>query len=131
MNIEQLMPFVHTVATASSIAVSIYLYVRSADRRTIESMRNEQRDGDAALAGRIGGLASELRASAVRDAEFHTRLSVLETKMMHVPTHADLVGIRQEMRAMNETVAAIGERSETTQEMVHSIQRFLIEGRRP
>lgn len=131
MTFLDLLPIAHIAVTGVSLAVSIFLYVRSADRRTIDGMRQEQRDGDAALAGKLGGLASELRTSAVRDAEFHTRLSVLETKMHHVPTHADLVGIRQEMRDLNETVAAIGERSETTQEMVVTIQRFLIEGRRP
>jgi hypothetical protein len=114
-------------ATLFSIAVAIYLYIRSADRESVNRIDKARADGDAELAGKIGGLNSEFRVSAARDHDFHTRLSVLETKMLAVPTHADLVNIRTEMRELNEIVATISERSENTQSMVQSIQRYLLE----
>lgn len=118
---------IQILATVLSILVSIYLYVRSADRKTVNGLHKAQRDGDAELASRIAALGSEIRASLARDNDFHTRLSIVETKMGHVPTHADLQGIRQEIRDVNESLAAISERSETTHEMVQGIQRFLLD----
>jgi hypothetical protein len=114
-------------STLLSIFVAVYLFIRSADRESVKRLDKQRADGDAELAGKIGGLSSELRVSASRDHDFHTRLSVLETRMQHVPTHGDLVNIRTEMRELNETVAAISERSENTQSMVQSIQRYLLE----
>lgn len=129
MNIalDDIVKILQTVVTAGSAALSLYLYVRSADRQTVDAMRKAQREGDAELASRINALGAEIRASLARDGDFHTRLSVLETKILHVPTHADLQGIRQEIRDVNESLAAISERSETTHEMVQGIQRFLLE----
>ena len=129
MNIEldELLKTAQILVTIGSAALSLYLYVRSADRHTVNAMRKAQRDGDAELARRIDALGSEIRASLARDGDFHTRLSILETKMAHVPTHGDLQGIRHEMRTVNEALAAISERSETTHEMVQGIQRFLLE----
>jgi hypothetical protein len=130
MSLEDILRIAQMVVTVASAALSVWLYVRSADRATVTQLRKDQTDGDAALAGRLGGLHSELRLAATRDSDFHTRLSILETKMAHVPTHSDLMGIRNEMKDLNETIAAVNERSETTQEMVHSIHRYLLENGR-
>ena len=113
-----------------SAAISLWMYFRVADRKELQEVRIDQRNGAAELAGSLKLLAADVRMGATRDTDLDRRLVILETKMPHVPTHADLQGIRQEMRDLNEAVAAIGERSETTQEMVHSIQRYLLEGGR-
>lgn len=126
-NIDDVLKVAQIVVTIACAALSLWLYLRSADRATVDAMRSDQRAGDAELASRIGALGSEIRSSLARDSDFHTRLSILETRMQHVPTHADLQGIRQEMRELNESVSAINERSETTQEMVQRIQGFLMD----
>jgi len=114
------------LAMVVSLALNVFFYLRTADRKALADLRQDQRTADSELGNALRGLRSEIHAAAARDSEFHTRISILETKMSHVPTHADLQGIRQEMRSLNEAVAAIGERSETTQEMVQTIQQYLL-----
>ena len=109
MTFEDGLRIAQLVGTVASGALTIYLYVRSADRAKVDA------------------LALQLQEAIARDAAFNTRVSVLEVQMKHVPTHGDLVAIREEMREMNGVVSAIAERSESTQEMVTTIQRYLLE----
>lgn len=116
------------VATVLSVGVSVWLYIHAANRREVQTLRTDLRNGDAELQGAIRLIRQDVVTGTARDTDLDKRLAILETKMLHVPTHADLQGIRQEMRDLNEAVAAISERSETTQEMVQRIQQYLIEG---
>jgi hypothetical protein len=126
IDIEMAVRIGSLLVMALSLGLNVFFYLRTADRKALADLRHDQRTADAELNGALRALRTEIHAERARDGEMHTRVSVLETKMAHVPTHADLQGIRQEMRSLNEAVAAIGERSETTQEMVQTIQQYLL-----
>lgn len=126
-NVDTLLRLATLAVMMLSLIVNGFLYVRAADKKTLDVVRKDQRRGDAELKEQITSLANDWRAKQARDGEFQTRLSVVETQLKHMPTHGDLLAIRNEMRTLNEHVAAIGERSETTQSVLQSIQRFLLE----
>lgn len=119
------------LAILGSACVSLYLFRRAADTKALESVRSAHSKASTELKGQMATLSSDLRLAAVRDGEMHARISVLETQMRHVPTHGDLMHIRNELRDVNGTLAAVNERSESTVDMVRSIQKYLLEHKKP
>ena len=112
MTLEEGLRIVHIAGLAASAALSLYLYLRTAEKAKVDAIERQVQDATA------------------RIADYHTRLSVLETQMEGAPKHGDLVAIRVEMQAVTAIVSAINERSESTQAMVTSIQMYLMEGSR-
>lgn len=55
------------------------------------------------------------------------RVSQLETSIAYLPTHRELAEIRNALGTLANSVAGLAERSESTSEMVHSIQQYLME----
>lgn len=109
LNIDLALKIAQIAMLAASGGLSLYLFVRAADRRALEAISDQ---------------LPTMRAGA---ADMHTRLAVLETTVRHMPTHADLAGIQRELRELNSEVSALGERSETTLIAVRSIQGHLME----
>ena len=124
---ENALTALQILAIFGSAAVSVYLFRRAADAKALESVRDAHTRGSTELKGQMSSLSNDLRVASVRDSEMHTRISVLETKIAHVPTHADLLMIKNELRDMNGTLSAVNERSESTVGMVRSMQKYLME----
>lgn len=117
---------VHLAASVIGIAVTVALYLRTRSTKVIDDLKRALSDGDSDLRTALEGHASEV-ATTLRD--HGHRLSVLETTVRHMPRHNDLIDIRRELSVLNGTVAAIEERSESTLEMVRSIQQHLMESK--
>lgn len=131
MTMENALTALQILAIIGSSAVSLYLFRRAADTKALESVRGAHQKASTELKGQMASLSSDLRLAAVRDGEMHARISVLETQMRHVPTHGDLMHIKNELRDVNGTLSAVNERSESTVEMVRSIQKYLLEHKKP
>lgn len=112
VEINQIMPLAQIAAIVGSTAVSVYLFIRTADAKALANALTQ---------------IEELDRSSVDQA---LRLAVLENTVRHMPTHNDLQAIQREMRELNSKVSALGERSETTLSAVRSIQEHLMEAGR-
>ena len=112
MDLTQIMPIAQIAAIVGSTAVSVYLFIRTADAK--------------ALASALEQIAALARSST----DQALRLAVLENTVRHMPTHNDLQAIQRELRELNSEVSALGERSETTLSAVRSIQEHLMEAGR-
>lgn len=131
VTIENVLTALQILAIIGSACVSLYLFRRAADTKALESVRDAHTRASQELKGQMTSLSNDLRLAAVRDGEMNTRISVLETQMRHVPTHSDLILIKNELRDFNGTLSAVNERSESTVEMVRSIQKYLLEHKKP
>ncbi len=128
---SNLLTLAHVATMLLCMAVSVFLYRRTADTKALEAVREAHDRASGELKTKMTALTQELRISSARDGEMHTRISILETQMRHVPTHQDLILIKNELKDLNSTVAAVNERSESTVEMVQSIHKYLLERNRP
>jgi acyl CoA:acetate/3-ketoacid CoA transferase alpha subunit len=128
--VDQVLQLLQIVAIAASAVLNVYLYNRTRNstqmrehRKQMKKLEDERRAGDAALHKRVDTISGDhLGLASVLD----RRVSVLETTVKHMPTHTDLTGIRAELANLNGNVAALGERSQSNNEMLHSIQRHLM-----
>jgi hypothetical protein len=131
LTFENALTALQILAICGSAAVSVYLFRRAADAKALDAVRDSHTRASTELKGQMSTLSNDLRVASVRDSEMHTRISVLETKMNHVPTHGDLTLIKNELRDVNGTLSAVNERSESTVDMVRSIQKYLMEKKSP
>lgn len=116
----------HIAASIVGIAVTVLLYLRTRSTKVIDDLRRALEGSDSDLRTALDGHASEV-ATTLRD--HGHRLSVLETTVRHMPRHNDLTEIRRELSVLNGSISAIEERSQSTQEMVRSIQQHLMESK--
>ena len=125
-----LLTIAHVATMLLCLAVSVFLYRRAADTKALEDVRKEHGRASGELERKMTALTQELRIASSRDGDMHTRISVLETQIRHVPTHQDLINIKNELKDVNSQLAAVNERSESTVEMVQSIHKYLLEHKR-
>lgn len=130
VNFQMILTVVQIAVTAGCAALSLYLFLRSADAKTLGGLRTSFERAAAEIKNRVSALDSEIRLGAVRDADLHTRVSVLESQMRDVPRHSDLLQIRNELKSIATQLATVDERSESQVEMTRSIQRHLLESSR-
>jgi hypothetical protein len=137
MELSQLLRLGQIIATLGSVALNVYLFLkarnnseRKAALALVEKLKEERRLGDAALHKRVDAVHGDISArdgdSMKRDHYLHRRVSIIETQIAHLPTQADLTSIRQQLSSLNANVAALGERSQSNNEMLHSIQNHLM-----
>lgn len=122
------------LAIVASAALNLYLFVKARNEKQITEIRKERRDGDAALHGRVDGVASSIRHETHVlkgfQVDIDKRLSILETRVISLPTHNDLGGMRDNLSQLASDVSAITERSNATLATVHSIHKYLLESKR-
>lgn len=128
-NIDNALRLVQIAVLAGSVTVNIWLWQRGRNDKALESLKA----GDADLSRKLSELSvaagQHQVALTARDAALEMRVAVLETTIRHMPTHGDLQAIQRELRDLNGTVAGLSERSETTLDLVRTIQEHLLETR--
>lgn len=87
-------------------------------------LRKALEAGDGDLRESLDSHKSTVNGSLV---DHERRLSIVESTLRHMPSHSDLLEIRGALGNLNAAVAAIGERSKTTHEMLQTIQEHLME----
>lgn len=118
LDLDQWLRFVQIVVLLGSVAINVVLFVKT---------RSDQRFKE--IDERLTGIASQKRQMQDQINRVETRSAVHEARLGSMPTHADLQEIRRELTSVKTTVSSIDERSETTQEMVRSIQTYLLENK--
>jgi len=116
----------HIAILLAILVFNVFLYQRTRSTKMAEDLKKALVEGDADLRDLVDGYATRVGES-LRD--HGHRIAILETTIRHMPTHGDLLGIRGELNSLNGTVSALNERSETTHEMVRSIQQHLLESK--
>ena len=120
--VDNVLRSVQIAVLVGSVAVNIWLWARGRNDKVLEALKAK----DAEQSRLINDLTQSTSAHV---GSLHTRVSVLETTVRHMPTHGDLQAIQRELRDINGTVSAVSERSEATLEMVRTIQAHLLESR--
>lgn len=114
----------------ANMGLSAYLFMKARSTKAIDDLTRSH----SLLVGKLEGTEArtrqEIQLLVQRDGDMDKRLSVLETRVAHMPTHNDLAAIQMQLRDMSSDVATVIERSETTLEMVRSIQQHLVESPR-
>jgi acyl CoA:acetate/3-ketoacid CoA transferase alpha subunit len=137
MTFDEFLRLAQVVAIAASAALNLYLFRKSRgaqDRKAAEAqvkqLQDERRVGDSNLHKRIDAVSKFANdknlQSFTRDMQLNKRISLVENTVAHMPTHADLTGIRSELADMNGNITALGERSKSNNEMLQSIQKHLM-----
>lgn len=130
LNIHDWLKVAGILVGLANISVIIYIAMRTASAKQLDTVRTAVTDGDKFANSRIDGLYDLVPQFNAKDADLHTRVSVLETQLRNMPTHADLVAINRCLATLSSELSAVSERSESTQDMVRSIQQHLMEGAR-
>lgn len=130
LNIHDWLKLIGILVGCANIAVIIYIAMRTASAKALDDLNKKVAVGDKKANQRIDGFFNVLPTLHQRDSDMHTRISVLETRVANMPTHADLKAIERQLSNLTGQVSTVSDRSETTLGMVRSIQEHLIEGGR-
>lgn len=110
MTFDEVLKLATVIVVILSTCINVFMFMKTrADERfkTIDS--------------RLTGLAEQRRASQELTTSHSSRIAAIEARLQGLPTHGDLSGIRSEL-------SAVAERTETTYEIVRSLQDFLMKG---
>ena len=121
-SLDNVLRSVQIAVLLGSVGVNVWLWARGRNDKVLEALKAK----DAEQSRLITDLT---QATSSHIGSLHTRVSVLETTVRHMPTHGDLQAIQRELRDINGTVSAVSERSEATLEMVRTIQAHLLESK--
>jgi len=134
VTLDQWIRIAMTVATIVSAGLNVYLFYKTRNtteqrehRRAMEKLESDRREGDAVLHKRIDRISGEHQIVGAR---LSGRVSVLETTIKHLPTQQDVTAIREDISELSSTVSGIGERSASNNQMLHTIQDYLMGKRR-
>jgi hypothetical protein len=116
-----------TLVMIASMALSVYLFLKARSTKATDELKTGLIGFSAKLDGNDARMRQELQILVARDSDMDKRLSVLETRVSHMPTHGDLQGIKNELSGLKSAVAAVDERSENILDMVQTIQKHLLE----
>lgn len=111
-------------ALGISVMLNLWLYFAVRSDSRWKAMFEAISQGDGQLAAELARID---RHHGATQSVIDRRLSVLETRVEAMPTHDDLTEILGQLSRIDRTLAGVGERSETTQESVRRIERYLLE----
>jgi hypothetical protein len=125
--------FATMLVMGANMALNLYLWLRTASANELKAMRRAQIEGDQHLGSRVSAVEALCRqdASILRGlhGDVDKRLSVLETRVQALPTHADIGDIRDALSQMGAELAANTERTTALLDTMRSVQRYLLENR--